>query len=243
MVAKGFTLLELLVSMAIGSGIMLLLLTLMSDSSDTYSSALRTIAQRVEGRSGLHLLRRDIAGQLGGREILYEQGTLGQTWACDEFGFFTVKTAESQGDPNALGDVCFVRYYVAENDVFADGFSRKLYRQFLTSDMAKEVLEQGIANGAPAVDPSVDEVVAVNVAHFSVSLWTRPDSSSAWEKWTAASPTAPLRADISLVIANSKTARRLNSSEDWDSSEKLGTPALPKAEALLHDYHTRISLE
>jgi|GEM_PF-1975493 len=240
---KGFTLLELLVSMAVASGLMLLLLTLMSSSSDTYNKAARTIAQRVDGRSGIHLLKRDIAGQLGGREILYEQGTLGQAWPCDEFGFFTVKTAASQGDPNALGDVCFVRYYVAENDVFSDGYSRKLYRQFLISSNAKDVIQTGISTGAPAVDPTVDEVIAVNVVQFSVSLWTRPDSSSAWVEWTTASPTAPLRADISLIIADSKIARRLTTSEDWDSPAKLGTPAFPKGEALLSDYSTRVSLK
>lgn len=242
MARKGFTLIELLVAMSVASVVMVLLLSLMGNSSETYKSARDGTARRVDARSGLHLLKRDLAARLGGTEMLLETGTLGQNWPCDEFGFFTAKTAAGQGDPASPGDVCFVRYYVAENDVFSDGFSRKLYRQFLTSGQAKGALENGIPAGLPATDPSVDEVIAVDVCRFSVTLRTRPEGSSEWVEWTSGSPTAPMRADISLTIADAKTARRLKTSGDWDSAGKLGTPDAPRQDALLRDYPTRIML-
>jgi prepilin-type N-terminal cleavage/methylation domain-containing protein len=242
MARKGFTLIELLVAMSVASVVMLLLLSLMGNSSDTYKSARDNTARRVDARSGLHLIKRDLSGRLSGTEILHEMASLGENWPCDEFGFYTAKTATSQGDPAAPGDVCFVRYYVAENDVFSDGYSRKLYRQFLTSSQVKNALENGIPAGLPATDPNLDEVIAVDVCRFAVNLLTRPEGSIEWVVWVPGSPSPPMRADISLTIVDAKTARRLKTSVDWDSTGKLGTPEAPREETLLRDYPTRISL-
>lgn len=157
--ARGFTLLELLVSSAVLGMLMMVLLT----SASTGLSLWRNTEQRVsvdrEGRTAMHILREDLAGIVNLTNLTLQPQFNATREAVTPLRFFAVKPRDYQADPAVdVGDVCFVEYRYESNS---------LSRASLDS---KETFDALKAGQMPAANLRF-EMLATNLLQFRVWAW------------------------------------------------------------------------
>jgi prepilin-type N-terminal cleavage/methylation domain-containing protein len=115
--ARGFTLLELLVSSAIIGIMMMVLLTATTSSLGLWRGAEQRIAVDREGRNGLALMADDLANMLVvPGSVLMPQFDHWDDGVFMEFAVLRPADYQESGQGN-VGDVCYVRYkYDSENN-------------------------------------------------------------------------------------------------------------------------------
>lgn len=252
----GFTLAEILVSMAITGILMVILLSLVGSGSDSYEVAQRDIRSRIEARGALHFFQRDFDSRVGGRTITVDDASEGSGYESDAIGFLVFKIPEAQEAGKAGGEVCYTRYYTAVTPDGSGRVSRKLYRQFLSStDTFPKIPEDPkTAFPRPSPDPATDEIIATNVVQFGIRLLDRTESGE-WidqKEFFAAQAAlpedqrgdfAPEALETTLHLTDHQTARRLTTEADWNNPGFFGTETAPKDDAPLFTYRSLLSLE
>lgn len=147
---RGFTLLELLVSMAVMSIVLLVLLQTTSASLNMWRASERKISAGREGRGAIQLIDQDFKGIIAPTNPALRPALVGNTG----FRFLTLKPLDFQDTNTAagnVGDVCFVEYRFANNAIERGSVDSKLTFDALTG-------------GSPAFpSPSTFHIVATNV--------------------------------------------------------------------------------
>lgn len=252
---RGFTLVEILVSMGIAGILMIFLLSLVGAGADGYAMANRDVRSRTEGRGALHFFERDFDSRVPGRALTREDDRDGSAFPSDALGFLCFKSAAAQDLTKNGGEICFARYYTAVTADGAGQVSRKLFRQFVSSaDVFLQVPEDPAqAYPAPVPNDKRDEVIALNVLQFELKYLARGPSGT-WleaENWDAvqsALPAAEREAfsaslmEVTLRVVDHETARRLRTAVDWDDPSVFGTAAAPREEAAVSIFKTQIPL-
>ena len=148
--APAFTLLELLVSMAVMSILLLVLLQTTATSLNMWRASERKISAGREGRGAIQLIDQDFKGMIAPANPALRPAMVGQT----EFRFLTLKPLDFQDTNTAagnVGDVCFVEYRFANNAMERGSVDSKLTFDALT-------------NSSPSFPvPSSFHIVATNV--------------------------------------------------------------------------------
>jgi len=153
--AGAFTLVELLVSMAVLGVMMLVLMQTTSTTLDIWRSSERKIASSREGRTATFFLQEDLKGMLvpraEGLRPRVDQNSL---------RFLTTKTVEYQDQRTVAntGDLCTVEYRM-------DPESALLQRGYLDSRPTFEAIS-GSAPSLPEPPEDSFEMVATNVYDF-----------------------------------------------------------------------------
>lgn len=153
---RGFTLLELLVSMAVMSIVLLVLLQTTAASLNMWRASERKISAGREGRGTLQLIQQDFNSMIAPSNASLRPTLVGNSG----FRFLTLKPLDFQDTAAAagnLGDVCFIEYRVTNNAIVRGSVDSKLTLDALT-------------NSSPAFPtPSIFHVVATNVID---AVWT-----------------------------------------------------------------------
>jgi prepilin-type N-terminal cleavage/methylation domain-containing protein len=146
---RGFTLLELLVSMAVMSLVLLVLLQTTSVSLNMWRASERKISAGREGRGALQLIDQDFKSMFAPTNPALRPTLVGNTG----FRFLTLKPLDFQDTtpPAKVGDVCFVEYRFANNAIERGSVDSKPTFDALTGGSA----------ALPA--PSTFHIVATNV--------------------------------------------------------------------------------
>jgi prepilin-type N-terminal cleavage/methylation domain-containing protein len=147
--SRGFTLLELLVSMALLSIVILVLLQTTAASLNMWRATERKISAGREGRGALQLIDHDFKNLFAPSNPALHPALEGST----VFRFLTLKPLDFQdtNNPANVGDVCFVEYRITNNAIERGSVDSELTREAMT-------------DGSPSFPtPARFHIVATNV--------------------------------------------------------------------------------
>lgn len=230
----GFTLLELMVSMGIGTVVLLLAAGALRAVGDGYGRGTDGVAAERESRAVLTQVAEDLAKAVAGRELLFEQGD--QAWRTDRLGFLCLQPADAQSDAQRVGDLCAVVYYPRDLEIGGE-MVRCLLRGFRGSVETFGALRQDDLSALFEPRPA-DEPVAFGVVSF-VADPLRRGPAGEWSEWRAESDPewrGPDAVRLRLVIARRELLAKLRDAGAWDSSPLLGNPENPESSDQLEVY-------
>ena len=236
--SSGFTLIELMCSMAIGAIILLLAATMLGSSGEGYERIGGTVASEREARALISQLTSDLSTARYHKEGVMEKSFV--SWPRDRIGFFTLQPAQAQTEAGRIGDLCAVNYYI--KDLSIGGRTvRCLMRGFRESSQTFKALEDSAIPSLFEARDNIDEPVAFGVVSFEARPKIR-DASGNWVAWDKSGDTPPGALDVRVVIARRDLASRLKQAGDWDGAGTgwLGDPAEADRNKNLEIYSTLI---
>lgn len=241
--SRGFSLIELMCSMAIGAIILLSAAALLGSSGEGYERVGGGVASEREARALMTQLSADLATARFHKDGVMEKS--GDTWPKDRLGFLSLQPKQAQSDAERIGDLCAVNYYI--KDITISGKQvRCLMRGFRESNPTFKAL---LSDSVPSLflnDPATaqrDEPVAFGVVSFEARPKSR-DAGGKWIDWVKNDVTGPEALDVRLVIARRELTSKLTTSADWDGGGKsgrlLGSPSETDRNKSLEIYGTLI---
>jgi hypothetical protein len=215
-----------MVSMAIGSMVLLAAASLLGGSGASYERVGGSVATEREARAIITQLGTDLTAAHFHKDAVMELSF--GPWPADRFGFLSLQPSESQSRNQRIGDLCAINYYL-EDLTIGGKKVRCLMRGFRESRETFEALETDMIADLFKPQDGIDEPVAFGVVSFQARPLTR-GPGGVWTNWipTPHGNTAPDAVDVRLVIARRDLAGRLKTSSDWDgvgSGGSLGNSA------------------
>lgn len=237
---RGFSLIELMATMAIGSIILLAAAAMLGNSGEGYERVGGGVATEREARALMTQLAADLATARFHKDGIIEQS--GNTWPADRLGFLSLQPAEAQSAAGRIGDLCAVSYYT--EDLTTGGRTvRCLMRGFRESTDTFKALADNSVFPLFGKREGIDEPVAFGVVSFEARPKSRDDSGQ-WIDWVENDDTGPEALDVRLVIARRSLAGRLKLPADWDGAgageKMLGLPSEADRNKDLEIYATMI---
>lgn len=220
--AVGFSLTELLFSMAIGSIILILAATLLGRSGESYDRVGGNLASEREARAVFTQLTSDLASARFHPDAVTEKSSA--NWPLDRIGFLCLQPAIAQSEAGRIGDLCAVHYYIKDLPIGGKAV-RCLMRGFRESAVTFDALRNEQISGLFA-ETALDEPVAFGVIAFEA----RPKSSDAdgqWTDWVENDLTGPQAIEVKLTFARRELSSKLKLPADWSGSgtaQLLGQP-------------------
>jgi prepilin-type N-terminal cleavage/methylation domain-containing protein len=217
---RGFTLIELMVTMAIGSILLLAAASLLGSSGESYERIGGGVAAEREARALVTQFTSDLSTAVYHKDGVFEESSA--SWTVDRIGFLSLQPAEAQTDSGRVGDLCAVNYYI--KDITIDGKTvRCLMRGFRESKETFEALENDSIPSLFVAQDTIDEPVAFGVVSFESRPKSR-DASGQWIDWIPNDTAGPEALETRLIVARRGLAARLKTTSDWDQSQVLGPP-------------------
>ncbi len=221
----GFSLVELLFSMAIGAIILLLAASMLGTSGDSYERIGGTVATEREARALITQLSADLSTAQFQKDSKFEISS--SSWPVDEIGFLSLQPDQAQSDAGRIGDLCAVYYYIKDLDIGTKKM-RCLMRGFRESKDTFQALRDDKVAGLFAKQPDLDEPVAFGVISFEARPKTL-DPGGNWVDWVKSDTTSPEGVEMKLVVARRNLVGKLKLASDWDgsggSAKAVGSPA------------------
>jgi prepilin-type N-terminal cleavage/methylation domain-containing protein len=215
---RGFSLIELMFSMAIGSIILILAATMLGSSGEGYERVGGSVATEREARALLSQLASDLSTAKFQKDTLIEKSP--SSWPADKLGFLSLQPAAAQTDEGRIGDLCAVNYYI--KDLPMGGKTvRCLMRGFRESNDTFKALKTDTVGTLFAQQASLDEPIAFGVVSFEARPRSR-DSAGKWIDWVENDITGPEALDIKLVVARRDLSGKLKNASDWNGSSGAG---------------------
>ena len=215
---RGFTLIELMFSMAIGSMTLLLAAAMLGSSGEGYERVGGSVASEREARALISQLAADLSTARFHKDGVIEKSA--GSWPVDRLGFLSLQPARAQTDAGRIGDLCAVNYYV--KDLTIGGKTvRCLMRGFRESGDTFNALRDDKVGPLFAGNANLDEPVAFGVVSFEA----RPkslDASGEWTAWVDNETTGPEAFEVKLVLARRDLAGKLKLPGDWDGTGDAG---------------------
>ena len=219
----GFTLLELLVTMAIGAVILLIASSMLGRAGDSYSQGSGSVAAEREARAVLTQMGEDFAKAVWHKDSIFESG--GEGWKRARTGFLSLQPEDAQSDDGRSGDLCAVHYYVKDIEV-GESTVRCLMRGFRESGEVFPAIKAGSLTPMFA-EEDTDEPVAFGVLAFEATPLNLEEGTGSLLNWTQTGDLVSESPDfirIRLVVARRELLGKLASTSDWDSSPLRGDP-------------------
>lgn len=229
---RGFTLVELLVSMVIGTMVLLAAASLLGSSGDSYERVGGGVATDREARALISQLGSDLSTAVFHKDGVIEKS--GDSWPADKLGFLSLQPAGAQTDKERIGDLCAVNYYI-KDETIAGKTVRCLMRGFRESKDTFAALENDTVARLFSARDKIDEPVAFGVVSFEARPKSR-DASGAWIDWVENDTKAPEAFELRLVVARRELAGRMKTSADWDGETPAGKQLGSLAEAHKNRY-------
>lgn len=221
-IRRGFSLLEVLATMAIGSSLLVVAVTMLTQAGRGYERNSGNVAAEREARAVLSQAADDLAKAVWHAETVMESD--GDGWKRSRLGFLSLQPPDAQSEDGRSGDVCAVHYYI--KDIEAGSVTvRCLMRGFQESGRVFPALRSGEVS-ALFQEGEMDEPVAFGVLSFEVEPLTRSKSGS-WEAWHRGAQTSsgPDALRLRLIIARRELLGKLTRVTDWDNSPLRGLPS------------------
>ncbi|MEO5713164.1 MAG: prepilin-type N-terminal cleavage/methylation domain-containing protein [Luteolibacter sp.] len=234
--SRGFTLVELMFSMAIGTIVLLVAATMLGTSGDGYERVGGNVAAEREARALMAQVTSDLSTAYFHKDGLIEKSS--SSWATDKIGFLTLQPSAAQSDDGHIGDLCAVNYYT--KDLTMGGKTvRCLMRGFRESnDTFKALLGKTV--DSLFKEQVQDEPVAFGVVSFTATPRSK-DSAGKWIDWVKSDTIGPDAFDVRLVVARRSLSGRLKTPTDWNGGAGvLGTPDKADRNQNLEIYETTI---
>jgi prepilin-type N-terminal cleavage/methylation domain-containing protein len=205
---RGFTLVELLTSMAIISIVMLLLLWLMDQSSSTYRNSQSAVSNLSEARAFFQFFEADVSSKLPGTSLMLENGV-----HSDKVAFVRSQSYDEQISPSD-GDLRTSAYYVAFTQDAGTSVSPKLFRKSLDDRQTQILIESSANPPIPPTEPWIDEPIVYNVIRYKTAAKIY-DAAGTLQPWTPTSSGPPAVLEVTLETTDDFTASRYQTEASW----------------------------
>jgi prepilin-type N-terminal cleavage/methylation domain-containing protein len=216
-----FTLIEMLVSVAIFSLLVLLLFGLMGGASKLWRRQTAEEESFREARSALNVLSRDMYGALisTNTDWFYCNGT-------NQLAFLTTLPNTAQGSTDALGDVCAVGYSLEWGPSETGGpnnmslyryvcFSTPTYNNYL---LAPTFPIENIFVNPDGVN-TVRQLIARDIPQVSFTAYTNDSTSTPWMVPTSELSSMGLLSNMTINVGitalNDRMAMQLTTQAQW----------------------------
>lgn len=202
---SGFTLLEVLVCMALAAMILLGCVSLCGDAAESYGRIEAGMGMDREARAVVRQLMEDLSSATDLRECMFEESA--EAWPADRIGFHLLQAESGQPAGGFAGDLCAVRYELRE---VAHGgrTERCLVRSLHDSVRTFGALAEGRGDDLWRMDDADAEPLAFGVLAFELTRMCR-DGEGRWRRWSEEDSAGPQALECRLVIANRQLAARL----------------------------------
>jgi len=212
---KAFSMIELLVAMAITSIIMIVLLALVGQSTTSYTQTQRAVNTLSQARAFMQFFDRELSTRLTSTPLIHEAGTgSGSPSSSDKVAFIRATSQDEQSATNP-GDLGTSIYYVDFTSEGTNSLSPKLFRKTLDPKETQTLIESGAIPPFPAISPSTDEPIIPNVLKFEAKPKYR-DSAGNLKDWTTSSPVPPSVIDVLVKFIDDSSAQRFRTQTDWN---------------------------
>lgn len=237
---RGFTLTEMLVSMTLGSVLLLAAVVMLENTGTGYERIGGGVATEREARGLLSQLAADLSNARFHKDGVIEMSSA--TWPVDQLGFLCLQPAMAQADDGRIGDLCAVSYAI--RDLSVNGKTvRCLMRGCRDSADTFKALENDGLHPLLTRHDDRDEPIACGVVSFMARPQAR-DPAGQWIAWSPTDPTGPEAFDVCLVLARRNLLAKLQRPADWDGAGTaaimLGPPAAVSRNPNLEVYSTLI---
>lgn len=213
----GFTLVELLFSMAIGTMVLLLAATMLRSSGEGYERVSGSVEVERETRALISQMTSDFSTAVYHKDQMLESSIA--SWPADKIGILSLQPAGTQADAGHIGDLCAVNYYMT--DLTLGGKTvRCLMRGFRESKETFAAIHDDTVDSLFTPKESLDEPVAFGVAAFSATPKSR-DPSGKWNDWVKNVTVSPDAIEIRLIIAHRSLISKFKTPTDWDGGSAL----------------------
>lgn len=220
---RGFTLVEMMVSMAIGSMVLLAAVTILGSTGEGYERVGGGVIAEREARALLGQVKTDLASASFHKDMVVSKGN--EEWVLGKLGFLTLQPDDAQLEENRLGDLCAVRYYI-KDEVVGGKIVRCLMRGFVESnDTFKNLRNKDVGSlfdAPPAGADNVDEAIAFGVVSFEAIPRTR-DANGKLSDWVPNDATPPDVMTVRLVIARRELIGKLTDAVAWSGKGPLAS--------------------
>ena len=221
-----FSLLELLVAIAVLCILLVILLNIVQGASNLWRTSENKVEAYREGRAALQVISSDLRHALASTNTNFFRRDISSYPNSTNVAFLATLPLSSQ-ETNSLSDVCTVGYFLAyDNKSPVSGItgrqSYNLYRYFVESN---ETFAKLSDSSGPAdvldFDPSRQpEILARNVVGFKATYFITngPGSFTTWTQ-SAATP-MPDIVEIQLTAVNNERTMRFGArgaSGEWDA--------------------------
>lgn len=215
MFARGFTMIELLVSMAISSVILLTLFFLVGQSTEGYTQTQRAVNTISQARAFMQFFDRELSTRLPGTPLMHEAGTGSGATASEKIAFVRAVSTDEELTANP-GDLNTAHYYVAYSADGTNAESPKLFRGTLKPAETQALLESATNPAFPTANPVLDEPIVPNVLAFSAKPRYLAGNPAKPTDWTAASPSPPSVIELTIRFIDDSSAQRFRTRTEWD---------------------------
>ena len=226
-----FTILELLVAMAVFSLLIVMLMGMVDSASKLWRENENRVDSYREARAAMSIISHDLRNALAGTNLNYIRinndayGFLTNaetdTNSAAAIFFLSAQSATSQDPAANKSDVCQVGYFLAYDKTSALAGvntnvpkTMNLYRYFLSSDETFAKLTNGtypvFGSSIGALDDDV-ELLARNITRFHIDAL---DTNGTSYVSTTNAPLPPV-IQIEMTAINTETAKKLDSKSDW----------------------------
>lgn len=215
---RGFSLIELMFSMAIGSVILIVAASMLGISGDSYERVNGGVSTEREARAMITQLSADLATAVFHPCEIIEKS--GAAWPVDRLGFLSLQPETAQTELGHIGDLCAVNYYIKDLTLGGETI-RCLMRGFHESNDTFQALRN--EGTALLFKPrlNLDEPIAFGVVSFQAYPKHR-DRAGKWIDWVKNDKVGPEVFEVKIVVARPNLARKLKLPADWDGSSNTG---------------------
>ena len=235
---NGFTMIELLVSMAITAVLMVALFSLVGESTAGYTRTQRSVNTLSQARAFIQFFGRELSTRLPGTPLVHETGNGGGVADSGKIAFIRA-ISPAEEDANDPGDLNTSYYYVAYSADGANAESPKLFRGTLGAEDTQTLLTATGTPAFPPADPALDEIIVPNTLGFEAKPKYYAGDPARPEDWTAASPSHPTLIELTIRFIDESSAQRFRTQAEWD---RLATAPRDNELQLIRSFTRTISL-
>lgn len=217
MFARGFSMIELLVAMAITSIIMVTLFSLVGQTTTSYTQTQRAVNAVSQARAFIQFFDRELSTRLPGTPLVHEKkSAAGGPSSSERIAFVRALTADEFTDTDP-GDLGTSIYYVAFSNDGSRGESPKLFRKSLgPKETQEKIIEAGNTPALPTVDPTKDETIIPNVLSFEATPMFRDTANGGLTEWANGSPQPPSVVELEITFIDDSSAQRFKTQAEWN---------------------------
>lgn len=207
---------ELLISMAITSIIMLALFSLVGQSTDSYTRTQRAVNTISQARAFIQFFGRELSTRLPGTPMIHEKASSGGVVEVSEKIAFVRAVSSDEQQAAKPGDLNLVSYRVAFSQDTTNVESPKLFRAARDPALTQTFLETVGTPAFPAADAALDEPIVANVIGFTAKPRFYSGTPPVLTDWTTTSPLPPSVIELTIRFIDDSTAQRYKTRAEWD---------------------------
>lgn len=234
----GFSLIEMLVAMAITTVIMVTLLSLIGQSTLSYTQTQRAVNSLSQARAFMQFFDREISTRLPGTPLMHVTASPGGPASSDKIAFTHTLSpdAQSEDDP---GDLSISAYYVDYSPDKGTTTSPKLFRRVLNPEETQALFETGASPSFPDIDPTEDEAIIYNVIRFEAQPKSRDLTTGELINWDQTTGVRPIVVELNIRFLDDSSAQRFKTQSAWD---RLATSPTENEQNLIRSYSRTIAI-